>query len=305
MTSTTLSAGEDRPVAGALWMLSSGVAFLGVNGIVKYLGTDLPAAEGAFLRYFFGIFFMAPLLRPLLRSRITARAMGYFAGRGLLHAIGVGLWFYGMARVPIAEVQAISYLSPVLVTVGAAIFLGERLAFRRIAAVVVAVMGVLVILRPGFRAIEPGHWALIAVAFSFSASFLVAKRMTEFANSALIVAMLSVWVTLWLAPLAMVDWVAPDGAQLFWLALTAGFATFGHFAMTQAFALAPVTVTQPVTFLQLPWGIAMGVVLFGEPLDLWVVVGGFMIIAAIAFMTWREAVMHRRAVTPPLGATKV
>lgn len=295
----------NRPVAGALWMLASGLSFIAVNGIVKYLGTALPAAEGAFLRYALGLVFLIPMLRPLMNARLSKRALGFFAVRGLFHAMGVILWFFAMARIPIAEVQAINYLSPVLVTVGAAIFLGERLSFRRIGAVIVALIGVVIILRPGFRTIEPGHVAMLGVAVLFAGSYLSAKKLTEFAAPPVIVAMLSIWVTLWMAPFAVAVWRAPTWAEVGLLLVTAGFATVGHLFMTHAFRLAPVTVTQPVTFLQLLWGTLLGYLFFGEPVDIWVITGGLLIIAAIAFITWREAVLNRRGITPPVSATKV
>jgi drug/metabolite transporter (DMT)-like permease len=222
-----------------------------------------------------------------------------------MHAIAVILWFFAMARIPIAEVQAINYLSPVLVTVGAAIFLGERLAFRRIAAVIVALIGVLIILRPGIRAIEPGHVAMLIVAFMFAGSYLTAKKLTSFASPPVIVAMLSIWVTLCLAPFALAAWRTPTLAEVALLFVTAGFATMGHLFMTHAFRLAPVTVTQPVTFLQLLWGTLLGVIFFSEPVDVFVIGGGLLIISAIAFITWREAMLNRRGITPPVGATKV
>ena len=73
--------------------------------------------------------------------------------------------------------------------------------------------------------------------------------------------------------------------------------------MTLAFAAAPVTVTQPVTFLQLVWATILGVVVFAEPVDLWVVLGGAVILGSVTFITWREA-MLKRQVTPPSHATK-
>lgn len=299
------SASVNRPVAGALWMLAAGLAFVAVNGIVKYLGTALPAAEAAFLRYALGLVFFLPMLRPLLRDRPSPRLLAAFAGRGLLHSFAVMLWFFSMARIPIAEVTAINYLSPIGVTVGAALFLGERLAFRRIAAVVVAMAGVLIVLRPGIRAVEPGHIAMLAAALIFAASYLMAKRLTGFAGPQAIVAQLSIWVTVGLTPFALAVWVPPQLSQVFWLFVTAGFATLGHLCMTQAFRLAPVTVTQPVTFLQLLWATLLGVIFFGEPVDPYVVAGGLLIIGAIGFITWREAVLNRRGVTPPVGATEV
>jgi drug/metabolite transporter (DMT)-like permease len=75
--------------------------------------------------------------------------------------------------------------------------------------------------------------------------------------------------------------------------------------MTLAFSAAPVAVTQPVTFLQLIWAPLLGAVVFDEAVDIWVVSGGALILGAISFITWREAVLKRRAITPPVPATKV
>jgi drug/metabolite transporter (DMT)-like permease len=89
------------------------------------------------------------------------------------------------------------------------------------------------------------------------------------------------------------------------LFLVACFATAGHFTMTLAFQAAPVTVTQPVTFLQLVWAVSLGALVFGEPVDGWVVLGGAVIMGAVSFITWREHRLKRRALTPVDLATKV
>ena len=81
------------------------------------------------------------------------------------------------------------------------------------------------------------------------------------------------------------------------------FATAGHYTMTLAFAAAPLTVTQPVSFLQLVWAVLLGVLMFGEALDGWVILGGLVIMAAVSFITWREAVA-RKAITPAVPQTK-
>ena len=83
------------------------------------------------------------------------------------------------------------------------------------------------------------------------------------------------------------------------LACTAVFATAGHYAMTRAFATAPLTVTQPVTFLQLLWAAALGALAFGEPVDIWVLIGGATMIGAISYITWREAGRRRNIMIPP------
>jgi drug/metabolite transporter (DMT)-like permease len=90
-----------------------------------------------------------------------------------------------------------------------------------------------------------------------------------------------------------------------WLFLVACFATGGHYTMTLAFAAAPVAVTQPVTFLQLVWAVLAGALLFGEPIDGWVVFGGTVVLGAVSFIAWREYAVKRREVTPGTNATKV
>ncbi|MDJ0859048.1 MAG: DMT family transporter, partial [Dinoroseobacter sp.] len=206
--------------------------------------------------------------------------------------------------IPIAEVTAMNYLSPVYVTLGAALFMGEKLAVRRIAAICVALFGALIILRPGFRELSPGHIAMIFTALSFAGSYLLAKKLAERADPAIVVAGLSIVVSLGLAPFAFAVWVPVNAAQLAVLFGVACFATAGHYTMTLAFQAAPLTVTQPVTFLQLVWATALGAVVFGEAVDAYVLVGGGLIVGAISFMSWREARLRRRARTPAVPETK-
>ena len=74
--------------------------------------------------------------------------------------------------------------------------------------------------------------------------------------------------------------------------------------MTLAFRAAPLAVTQPVTFLQLVWAVLLGALIFGEGVDIFVVLGGTVIVGSVSFISWREAMLKRR-VTPPVSATKV
>lgn len=293
-----------RPVVGVFWMLVTGACFVAVNGLVKSLGGRVPAAESAFLRYVLGLVFLLPMIRPILNARLTRRQIGLFSLRGVAHTLGVVCWFYGMSLLPIAEVTAMNYLTPVYVTIGAALFLGETLALRRLMAVAVAVLGVVLILRPGFRELNSGHMAMLFTAFCFAVGYLTAKKMSDEVSPVVVVGMLSITVTIGLAPLAAAVWVTPTLWELATLFGVACFATAGHYTMTLAFAAAPVTVTQPVTFLQLVWAVLLGWAVFDESIDIWVILGGLLIISAISFITWREAVLKRRQLTPNVNATK-
>ena len=285
-------------------MFVTGLLFVAVTALVKYNGTRIPAAESAFLRYSMGLVFLLPMINAMRQSQLTIRQHKLFWLRGIAHTGGVSLWFYAMARIPIADVTAMNYLTPIYVTLGAALFLGEKLALRRILAVVAALVGALIILRPGFREVGMGHLAMLFAAVFFATSYLVAKLMSDETNPAIVVTMLSITVTIGLAPLALSNWVTPTGSELAVLFAVAALATAGHYTMSMAFAAAPVTVTQPVSFLQLVWAVLLGAVVFGEGVDPWVVIGGLVIIGSIAFITMREAVMKRKIRTPAVPATK-
>lgn len=292
-----------RPVEAVLWMLATGLCFVGVTGVVRHLGTDIPAAQSAFLRFGWGVLFLLPTLLPMLRAGFPAGSLRLFGVRGLFHTAAVVCWFYAMARIPVAEVTAIGYLNPVLVTVGAALFFGERLALRRVLAVCVALIGALIVLRPGLREVTGGHLSQLAAATFFAGSYLIAKRLSQIVTAGTIVAMMSLTVTVLLAPFAWWVWVPVDGVQLLWLALVAAFATGGHYCMTRAFGAAPLAVTQPVTFLQLVWATLLGALVFGEGVDPMVLLGGAVIIGAISYVTWREAVLKRAPITPAEAET--
>ena len=270
-------------------MLAAGISFVGVNGIVRYLGTDLPAAQSAFLRFGFGVLFLLPALVPVLRRGFGPGLLRLYGLRGAVHLVAVILWFYAMARIPLAEVTAIGYLNPVLVTLGAALFFGESLTRVRLLAFGVALIGAMIILRPGMRDIMPGHLAQLAAAVFFAGSYLVGKELSMRASAAAVVAMLSLTVMIGLMPIAIWVWVPVSMAQLGWLALVAAFATMGHYCMTQSFQAAPMAITQPVTFLQLLWATLIGTLIFDESMDIYVLIGGAVIIAAISFVTLREA----------------
>jgi len=286
-------------------MLLTGALFVCVTAVVKYVGSDMPAAQSAFLRYLLGLVFILPMVRAMIRAGLDKSALKLFSIRGVSHSFGVMLWFYAMTQIPIAEVTAMGYITPVFVTIGAALFLGERLAFRRIVAVAMALLGAMIILRPGIREVSPGHLAMLCNGVFFATSYLIAKIMADRMPAPVVVGWLSVFVTIGLAPFAYAVWVPPTWEQVGWLFLVAAFATTGHLTMTIALKAAPISVTQPVTFLQLVWATIMGVIVFSEPVDGWVLFGGALILASVSFMTWREAMLKRKRVTPVVMETKV
>ena len=125
----------------------------------------------------------------------------------------------------------------------------------------------MLILRPGFQEISAGSAAQLTAAFLFAGSFLLAKRLTQRESSEDILVMLSIFCTLALLPGALYVWQTPSWSDIGWLAGVAVFATAGHYTITRAIAEAPLTVTQPLSFLQLVWAVLFGYWLFDETPD--------------------------------------
>lgn len=280
---------QSANMRAVIWMTVTTLLFVVVTGIIRYLGSNLPAIEAAFIRYFMGMVILAPVFFKLFRYKISGDLWRTFAFRGFIHGFSVSLWFYAMARITIAEVTAIGYLTPIFVTIGAAYFLGETLKIRRIVGVLAGLAGALIILRPGFQEISVGQLAQLLAAPIFGASYLYAKQLTGRASPELIIAMLTLFCTLTLLPGALLQWQTPSLLEFILLSCTAVVATVGHYSMTRALKAAPISVTQPVVFMQLVWATALGVLVFGEPLDPYVLIGGGIIVAAASYISYREA----------------
>ncbi len=278
-----------RYLWGIWWMLLTGLLFVAVTGVVRHLGTDMNPMQAAFIRYAFGVVLIAPVLLRMFAARAAPSRLGLHMLRGVAHGTAVMLWFFAMARIPIAQVTAIGFTTPIFTTMGAVLFLGEVLHARRIAAVVVSFLGTLIILRPGAVSIELGALAQLAAAPLFACSFLIAKKLTETESSASIVAYLSVFVTLALLPPALLVWRTPTLTELGWLFVTAIFATAGHYTFTRAMQTVELTVLQPFSFLQLVWATLLGFYAFSEVPDIWTLSGGAIIIASVTYIAHREA----------------
>lgn len=273
---------------GIFWMAVTGILFVAVTGIVRHLGSDMSAIQAAFIRYVFGLILLIPVLFRVDSFICERKIMGLHAMRGVIHGIGVMLWFFAMAKIPIAEVTALGFTAPIFTSLGAALFLGEKLHLHRIGAVLIGFGGALVVLQPGFQEINIGSIAQLVAAPLFACSFLIAKRLTRTESSPAIVAYLSIFVTLILLPPALIVWRTPTLVELGWLFATAACATAGHVTLTQALRSADITVTQPIQFLQLVWATLLGLTMFGEQPEVWTWIGGGVIVASATYIARRE-----------------
>ena len=107
-------------------MVSGGILFVAVTVLVRLLGSDMPAVEAAFIRYLIGALMLLPLYCRLRWRNLKRSRLGLFGARGLVHAMAVMLWFYAMARIPLSEVTAIGFSTPVFTAIGAILIFKEQ-----------------------------------------------------------------------------------------------------------------------------------------------------------------------------------
>ena len=290
----------NQSIIGILWMVITTILFVGVTATVRYLEGEVPAPQAAFLRYAIGTVMLAPSLITLTKFKPDRSLFNKFVLRGFVHSIGVTLWFYAMSVMPVAEVTAIGFLTYIFVSIGASIFLKEKLHKHRLSAILISFIGALIILRPGFKVIESGQLGMLIATMVFTASYLIAKVVSKERTSSEIVAMLSIFTTIFLIPSAIYSWEPLSLEALLILTFTALIATLGHITMTKAIKAAPMVVTQPVLFLQLVWASMVGLFIFDEEFDIFVIIGGTVIMICVCYVSYREHVLGKKITSEAL-----
>ncbi len=279
---------EKSCLFGIFWMIITTIFFVGVTIFVKILGEKIPSSQTAFLRYLFGTIFLLPIIINSFRD-IQIKLMNKLILRSFFHANGVSLWFYSMTVITISEVTAIGYLTPIFVCIGAIILFKENIKGFRAFAITLSFIGAMIILRPGFQEIKLGQYSMLLAAFVFSFSYLMVKYLAETKSSLEIVGYLSLFTTIFLTPLALIDWVELNTYQISIIILISIIATLGHLTMTMAIKVTTMTVIQPFTFLQLVWSVIAGIMLFNEKLDIFVIFGGIIILISTTYLSIKDA----------------
>ena len=273
---------------GIFFMALTGLCMVAVMVSLRYLSDSIPSVQAAFLRYLLGLLIICPFVIQQIGKTDRTIPILKFGVRGTLHGFAVVLWFYSVSNAPLSDVTAINYLTPIFTTIGAVIVFKERLTKERLLAIILSIFGAILILKPGIEAISLGKSAQLLSTILFAASYLITKSLTKTEGTTLIVFMLTLFATITLFPFATINWSSPSMSDLVLLMGIAILATLGHYFMTKAVAVAPLSVTQPVIFLQLIWSTSIGLLVFGEPLDFLIICGGGVIVIAITQLAYFE-----------------
>lgn len=279
-----------RTARGFAVSILSGLFFTLLNTSVKELTHELPPLFVSWGRWVSGIALIAPfMLWQGGVAGVATRNLPLHCLRGLFHASGYALWYEAVFWLPLATMAAIGFTGPIFVTIGAVLFLGETVHWRRWAGVAVGFLGMLVIVRPGLAVINPGMWMMMGAVPLIAGSNLVAKKVSGHDSPMVVVFWQSLIATIMFLPAGLWFWHTPT---LFQLALFLGagfFGTLGYFFMTWSFRLLDISALQPITFVGIVWAALMDIAVWGKTADASTFVGAFIIVAATSYIAHREA----------------
>lgn len=260
-----------------------------LNVTVKALVHELPPMQVAWMRWLMGILCIAPFALAAGPGAIHLRDLRLHGLRAIFHASGYALWYTAVGRITLATTAALSFTGPLFVTLGAALFLRERVNPARWLGVLAGFIGVLVILRPGLTEPNLGSLLMLASVPLIAGSNLVAKVVAGRDTPAQVVFWQSLLAAILFTPLGLWFWQEPNAMQ--WvIALGAGvFGTLGYFLMTWSYRLLDISALQPLAFLGIVWASLFDLVFFGRTADAWTFVGAAIVVAATTAIVHREA----------------
>ncbi|MGE0423746.1 MAG: DMT family transporter [Reyranellaceae bacterium] len=268
----------------------AGTFFQALNATVRHLTMELPPLEVSWGRWIAGLLFTAPfLLRGGLASLRTSQLRRHLL-RGVFHTAGYDLWYWAIAAIPLAQAAALGFTGPIFVTLGAALFLGEHVRWRRWLAVTLGFGGVLLIVQPWTANLNSFALIMLAAVPLTAASNLVAKVISAHEKPEVVVFWQSALAVVFFAPLGLWDFRLPSPGQFGWIAVAGITGTMGYFLMTWAFRLADISSVQTVGYLGIVWATLFDLTLFGHTADTWTFVGAAAIVVATSYIAHRESV---------------
>jgi drug/metabolite transporter (DMT)-like permease len=283
---------------GILWVGLSGLLFALLNVFTLIPAQHLNSYVMAFLRYCAGTLILLPLiLRIGLYRSLHSNRKGLHISRGMIHACGMFLWFAALPLTSLAEITALGFTGPIFVTIGAALFLGEKVRLRRWIAIIVGFIGAMIIIRPGFSSLHLGVLCILISTPIFSASNLISKALARTDSANTIVIWQNIVIVACAAPFAIWFWQTPGWIDVLWFMAAGLCGTLGHICQQRGYQLADITLLQPIGFLSLIYNTLLGYFLFFQQPDIWTFVGAAVIFGSAMYISHREAVRRAKIKT--------
>lgn len=275
----------------ALWMTGSIASFSAMAVAGRQVSSELDTFEVMMYRSLVGMVIVLTVSICTGKiGQVTRRNFGVQVARNMAHFSGQNLWFYAVTVIPLAQVFALEFTSPIWVLVLSPLLLGERMTPSRALAALMGFVGILIVARPASTEISPGVIAAAGCAICFAVTITLTKRLTRTETITCIL----VYLTVTQAIFGMIcagfdgDVAWPSAAILPWVVLIGLAGLLAHFCLTNALAIAPATVVVPIDFSRLPVISIVAFLIYGESVHYTVFIGAVIIFAGNYFNIWTE-----------------
>lgn len=271
---------EQSNAKAALWMAGSIAAFLTMSVAGRETTAALDVFQVMELRSVIGFLMLQPLVWLVggYAAMRTQRPLVHI-GRNIAHYGGQFSWLFALNLIPLAQLISIEFTTPIWTALLATTFLHERLTRPRLMAIVLGLVGILIIVRPGATEMQTGHLVVLAAAFFFGISLVVTKSLTRTDNVVRIIFwMLIIQSIIGLVP-AIYVWRTPPAGLWPWILLIAFTGSASHYCLARALSYADATLVSPIDFLRVPLSALIGWLLYQEQIDGWTAAGAVLILA--------------------------
>ena len=284
-------------IAAAFMMLSALVQVLD-SVIVRHLAEDLHPFEILFFRNLFSLLVLAPLMAPSERTLAGKGLWLAHGARAVLKLAAMTSAFFAISLLPLSVFTAIAFTTPLFVTLGAILFLGEPMRPTRLAALFVGFAGIVVVLRPESVPVGAGAMLALAAAIGLAAVVLV-LTFTSGRDSASRIVWLNLVISVPLGfAMTIPVWSTPSLLALGLMFLQGAGGLAAQLAVTSAMSRADASLLVVIDFIRLPLSVGLGYVLFGEAVELGVLVGGAIILCSLVSLFSREKHLAREGNAP-------
>jgi drug/metabolite transporter (DMT)-like permease len=256
--------------------------------IVRHLSADFHILFIIMVRNFFGLLFFLPQILRDHNSVFKTKKLHLHILRGLNGLISMVLWFNVVTVLPLSEAVSISFIIPILTTVTAIFLLKEKVYTRGWIATAIGFLGILIILRPGFKEFNVIYFYSFASVIMWVISNIIIKVMTKSEKLTTIVVYMSLIMLISSIPFA-IPYIKPlDFNNICWFALLGLTSNLAHICISSSYSKANLSTVQPFDFTRLIFTIVISYFAFDETIDAWVILGSLIILCGVIIVMPRR-----------------
>jgi drug/metabolite transporter (DMT)-like permease len=286
-----------RATGAALIMIFVAMLISLMHAAIRITTSELHPFEVAFFRNFFGFLVLFPALMRTGRSALQTSRWPAHLLRTMFQFISMTAFFFGISMLPLAKASALMFTAPLFATIFAVFILGEKIRARRVSALALGFIGMLIIVRPAGGTIDLGSILIIIAAAGLACMLISIKSLSDTESSLSITAIGSMMMTVISIGPAIMIWQWPTIEQSIWLFMVGAIGSLAHYLVAQAMSRAEASELMSYDFTKLVWASFLGFLFFSEIPSWWTLAGGLLIFSSTAYIAYRETRIGKVAIT--------